>query len=115
MTACASSSRRWQSWRPLGQRSREAAGVPVGPAARPTARAPVAHRRAAGQEHLAVVAEATPEPTRRWNWFAANPGITIPDIAKSMGIEPNYLYRVLPKLAQEGQLKRQGNGWHPAS
>jgi predicted Rossmann fold nucleotide-binding protein DprA/Smf involved in DNA uptake len=39
------------------------------------------------------------------------PGITIPQIAKQMGIEPNYLYRVLPKLQQEGQIKRDGQGW----
>jgi predicted Rossmann fold nucleotide-binding protein DprA/Smf involved in DNA uptake len=45
----------------------------------------------------------------------ANPGITIPQIAKQMGIEPNYLYRVLPKLQQEGQIKRDGQGWVPAS
>ena len=43
----------------------------------------------------------------------SKPGITIPDIAKSMGIEPNYLYRVLPKLAQEGQIKKDGQGWVP--
>jgi hypothetical protein len=43
------------------------------------------------------------------------PGITIPQIAEAMGIEPNYLYRVLPRLAREGQLKRDGQGWHPAS
>jgi hypothetical protein len=42
------------------------------------------------------------------------PGITIPEIASAMGIEPNYLYRVLPKLASDGQVKRQGQGWHPA-
>lgn len=42
------------------------------------------------------------------------PGITIPEIAGAMGIEPNYLYRVLPKLASDGQVKRQGQGWHPA-
>ncbi len=42
------------------------------------------------------------------------PGITIPDIATAMGIEPNYLYRVLPKLASDGQVKRDGQGWHPA-
>ena len=42
------------------------------------------------------------------------PGITIPEIATAMGIEPNYLYRVLPKLASEGQVKRQGQGWHAA-
>ena len=41
----------------------------------------------------------------------SSPGITIPQIAKQMGIEPNYLYRVLPKLQQEGQLKRDGQGW----
>jgi CRP-like cAMP-binding protein len=43
------------------------------------------------------------------------PGITIPEIASAMGIEPNYLYRVLPKLASDGQVTRQGQGWHPAS
>lgn len=42
----------------------------------------------------------------------SRPGITIPEIAQSMGIEPNYLYRVLPKLAQEGSVKRDGQGWH---
>jgi hypothetical protein len=43
------------------------------------------------------------------------PGITIPELAKAMGIEPNYLYRVLPRLASAGQLKREDKGWHPAS
>ncbi len=43
------------------------------------------------------------------------PGITIPEIAQSMGIEPNYLYRVMPKLVTDGQVKRDGQGWHPAS
>lgn len=42
------------------------------------------------------------------------PGITIPEIAKQMGIEPNYLYRVLPRLQQEGQIKKDGAGWVPA-
>ncbi|HET6868105.1 MAG TPA: hypothetical protein VFH80_19485 [Solirubrobacteraceae bacterium] len=43
------------------------------------------------------------------------PGITIPEIATAMKIQPNYLYRVLPRLASEGQIKRDGQGWHPAS
>ena len=43
------------------------------------------------------------------------PGITIPEIAKAMKIQPNYLYRVLPRLASEGHVKRDGQGWHPAS
>ena len=31
-----------------------------------------------------------------------------------MKIEPNYLYRVLPRLASDGQVMRDGQGWHPA-
>jgi hypothetical protein len=42
------------------------------------------------------------------------PGITIPELADHMGIKPNYLYRVLPQLADEGKVRRQGKGWHPA-
>jgi hypothetical protein len=45
----------------------------------------------------------------------STPGITIPQIAEKMGIEPNYLYRVMPRLATEGQVRREGQGWHPAS
>ena len=43
------------------------------------------------------------------------PGITIPELAKAMKIQPNYLYRVLPGLASEGKIKREGQGWQPAS
>jgi len=43
------------------------------------------------------------------------PGVTIPQLAQRMRIEPNYLYRVMPKLVQEGELRRQGQGWYPAS
>jgi DNA-binding IscR family transcriptional regulator len=46
---------------------------------------------------------------------AGQPGITIPEIATKMGIEPNYLYRVMPKLVTEGRVRREGQGWHPAS
>ena len=42
------------------------------------------------------------------------PGVTIPQIAEALKIEPNYLYRVMPKLVQDGQVKRDGQGWHPA-
>ena len=39
----------------------------------------------------------------------ASPGITIAEMAKSMGIKANYLYRVMPTLQSEGQVEaRQG-------
>jgi hypothetical protein len=43
----------------------------------------------------------------------ANPGITIPQIAEKLGIKQNYLYRVLPALAEEGLVVKNGRGWDP--
>ncbi len=40
------------------------------------------------------------------------PGITIPEMAESMGIKQNYLYRVVPDLQKEGLLTKSGKGWH---
>src|SRR5437764_2520961 len=67
--------------------------------------------------------QAAPRPRRGGNTRAnqalelvrERPGITIPEIAKAMKIEPNYLYRVLPRLALDGQVKRDGHGWQPSS
>jgi hypothetical protein len=44
----------------------------------------------------------------------ARPGITISELADSMGIKANYLYRVMPTLQKEGQVKKRDKGWHPA-
>ncbi len=41
------------------------------------------------------------------------PGITIPELAEKMGIKQNYLYRVLPGLADDGLVAKDGRGWHP--
>ena len=41
------------------------------------------------------------------------PGITIPEIAEAMGIQQNYLYRVLPALQKDGLVRKEGRGWHP--
>ena len=43
----------------------------------------------------------------------SSPGITIPEIAEQMGIQQNYLYRVLPGLQKEGLIRKEGRGWHP--
>jgi hypothetical protein len=40
------------------------------------------------------------------------PGITIPELATAMGIKQNYLYRVMPGLAEEGKVTKSGRGWH---
>lgn len=43
----------------------------------------------------------------------ARPGITIPEIADAIGIQQNYLYRVLPALQKDGLVRKEGRGWHP--
>jgi hypothetical protein len=45
----------------------------------------------------------------------AQPGVTIPKIAEEMGIKQNYLYRVLPGLAADNLVKKNGQGWHPVA
>jgi hypothetical protein len=40
------------------------------------------------------------------------PGITIPELADAMGIKQNYLYRVMPGLADDGKVVKSGRGWH---
>jgi DNA-binding IscR family transcriptional regulator len=40
------------------------------------------------------------------------PGITIPELAQAMEIQQNYLYRVMPTLAEEGKVVKSGRGWH---
>jgi sugar-specific transcriptional regulator TrmB len=40
------------------------------------------------------------------------PGITIPELASAMGIKQNYLYRVMPGLAEDGKVTKSGRGWH---
>jgi hypothetical protein len=42
------------------------------------------------------------------------PGIKIPEIAAELKIEPNYLYRVMPGLEKDGQIRRDSDkGYHP--
>jgi predicted Rossmann fold nucleotide-binding protein DprA/Smf involved in DNA uptake len=43
-----------------------------------------------------------------------SPGISASEIANTMKIKPNYLYRVLGELEKEGRVKKQGRQYHPA-
>ena len=91
------------------------AAPPASPAPRVRARAKASGRRTGtttnghrgrpkgsgkrGEEALALVKK--------------RPGITIPEIAETIGIKQNYLYRVLPQLAADGFVRKDGRGWHP--
>lgn len=44
----------------------------------------------------------------------SQPGIGASDVAKTMKIKPNYLYRVLGDLEKEGRVKKDGRQYYPA-
>ncbi|MFN2612476.1 MAG: winged helix-turn-helix domain-containing protein [Solirubrobacterales bacterium] len=41
------------------------------------------------------------------------PGITPSEIAKRLGIKPNYLYRVMNELQKDGLVRKKGRGYFP--
>jgi sugar-specific transcriptional regulator TrmB len=46
--------------------------------------------------------------------ITSKPGISASDVAKTMKIKPNYLYRVLGDLEKEGRVKKDGRQYYPA-
>lgn len=43
--------------------------------------------------------------------IGARPGITPAELSREMGINPQYLYRVLPKLVKAGKVVKRGHGY----
>ena len=81
-----------------------------------TQRAPAGSKAAAARSRGGRRGRPKGSGTRRAEALALvkeNPGITIPEIAEKMGIKQNYLYRVLPGLAEDGLVVKDGRGWKP--
>jgi DNA invertase Pin-like site-specific DNA recombinase len=47
--------------------------------------------------------------------ISESPGIGASEIARKLGIKPNYMYRVLTNLQKEGKIRKDGRAYHPAS
>jgi hypothetical protein len=75
----------------------------------PATKAKGRKRRAGRRKGTGVRAAQTLELAQK------QPGITIPELAARMGMQQNYLYRVLPGLQREGKINKEGRGWHPAA
>lgn len=41
----------------------------------------------------------------------ANPGITASEVATKLKIKPNYVYRVMSDLQEDGKVKKEGRGY----
>ncbi|MFP5363089.1 MAG: helix-turn-helix domain-containing protein [Thermoleophilia bacterium] len=79
----------------------------------PTRAASTATRRARGTGRRGRPKGSGTRGAEALKLVREKPGITIPEIAEQMGIKQNYLYRVLPGLAEDGLVRKDGRGWHP--
>jgi sugar-specific transcriptional regulator TrmB len=82
--------------------------------------------RPRGSSNKAAAAAGTGTPRRRRKrrggtradqavkLIEGQPGISASDVAKTMKIKPNYLYRVLGDLEKEGRVKKDGRQYYPA-
>ena len=87
-----------------GREGRRGPGRPRGAAARGSnGRASKRRRRADTRADQAV------------KLVTAEPGISASQIAAKMDIKPNYLYRVLAELEQEGRVRKDGRAYHLAA
>jgi predicted Rossmann fold nucleotide-binding protein DprA/Smf involved in DNA uptake len=90
-------------------------------AAKPPAPAHARRGRAAARPARAATKATAARPQRGGNraqqaldLIAAKPGLSAAELAESMGMKRNYLYRVLPALEKDGRITKQGRGYHPA-
>lgn len=91
----------------LGGKAKRSPGRPRGSASTPKATsgsAPKKRRRRRGGTRADQAVEL----------IASQPGISASDVAKTMKIKPNYLYRVLGDLEKEGRVKKDGRQYYPA-
>jgi sugar-specific transcriptional regulator TrmB len=92
----------------LGGKAKRSPGRPRGSASRTSTKAatgaPKKRRRRRGGTRADQAVEL----------ITSQPGISASDVAKTMKIKPNYLYRVLGDLEKEGRVKKDGRNYFPA-
>jgi sugar-specific transcriptional regulator TrmB len=91
----------------LGGKAKRSVGRPRGSASTPKASsggAPKKRRRRKGGTRADQAVDL----------ITSQPGISASDVAKTMKIKPNYLYRVLGDLEKEGRVKKDGRQYYPA-
>lgn len=87
-----------------GKATRRGPGRPRGSAKKAAAGAPRRRRKRRGGTRADQAVKL----------IEGQPGISASDVAKTMKIKPNYLYRVLGDLEKEGRVKKKGRQYYPA-
>jgi predicted Rossmann fold nucleotide-binding protein DprA/Smf involved in DNA uptake len=86
-----------------GREGRRGPGRPRGSASKPSANGRRRRRRRGGTRADQAV-----------KLVGKSPGLKAADIARELGIKPNYMYRVLADLEKDGRVRKEGRAYHPA-
>ncbi|MCK9249306.1 MAG: helix-turn-helix domain-containing protein [Solirubrobacteraceae bacterium] len=71
-------------------------------------------RAAAGQRRGAGRPRGSGERSRQaLDLIRAEPGLGATDIARRIGVHPNYAYRILPGLEEQGLVEKRDRTWYP--
>jgi hypothetical protein len=96
--------------RPRGSASTSTTSTPSTPSAPSAPRAP----KATGGSKKRRRRRGGTRADQAVDLITSQPGISASDVAKTMKIKPNYLYRVLGDLEKEGRVKKDGRQYYPA-
>src|ERR1700760_3559099 len=94
----------------LGGKAKRSPGRPRGSASRAKASGP----KASGAPKKRRRRRGGTRADQAVDLITSQPGISASDVAKTMKIKPNYLYRVLGDLEKEGRVKKDGRQYYPA-
>jgi hypothetical protein len=97
----------------LGGKAKRSPGRPRGSASTSTPSTPSAPKAASGPKKRRRRRGGT-RADQAVDLITSQPGISASDVAKTMKIKPNYLYRVLGDLEKEGRVKKDGRQYYPA-
>jgi sugar-specific transcriptional regulator TrmB len=92
----------------LGGKVKRSPGRPRGSASKASTKAPSGAPKKRRRRRGGTRADQAVE------LITSQPGISASDVAKTMKIKPNYLYRVLGDLEKEGRVKKDGRQYYPA-
>ena len=96
-----------------GKVTRRGPGRPPGSGRRGPGRPPKAATAAAGKPVRRRRRRGGTRADQAVSLVEKSPGISASEIAKSMKIKPNYLYRVLSELEGEGRVTKKGRQYFP--
>lgn len=90
------------------------ADTPPASAVTPRPRKPSSRTGRRSGRQAAAQGAGTARADQALQAIQTSPGITVKQLAETLGINPNYLYRLLPKLRAQGLITKTADGWHAA-